>query len=91
MKDKKRTTTEWIEHHLNEISHAQSENILLAEDAPEYLRVIALSLHTLATIEHIKLRADGRINVLHHEEANLKKRIEEVDTTIKGSAKWGNV
>ena len=90
MKDEK-TTTEWIEHHLSDIAHAQAENSLIAEEAPDYLRVIALSLHTLATIEHIKLREHARINMLHHEEANLKKRVEAVEATIKGSEKWGDV
>lgn len=86
-----RTTVEWMQDHLLDIANAQEENGVFAMDAPEYLKVIALSLHTLATIEHIKLKSDGRSLYTRDQKATLEKRIEATEAIIQNHERWGNV
>jgi hypothetical protein len=85
-----KTTQELIEEHLFEIAAHQEENGVFAMDAPEYLKVIALSLHTLATIERIKLMKNV-VEPIPDFLAKLKKRVNDTEAIIKNHERWGNL
>ena len=77
----------YMEDHLSEIA----DLAVVSETVPEYLKVMALSLHTLATIEHYRLRSDGGTVLKHEEKANLQKRLEATAAIIQGDMGWGDV
>ena len=82
----------YMADHLSEIADLS----VMSETVPQYLKVIALSLHTLARIEHYRLKSD--VNGWSHravwqdaERASMQERLEATEAIIQGDEGWGDV
>ena len=79
-----------MEDHLSEIA----DLAVVSEAVPQYLKVMALSLHTLATIESIKLKSDGRSlmayeqKTINDQKATVEDRIKATEAIIQNSREW---